>query len=158
MFLCICKMGWLHTKDTGKGRLSSVHPSSCTNSLVSSLNAANSFKMACWNHFSWLIKSSCMFCALRLCSCESAKWFISIRFTISGLVLRAFMEPLVFPKHLICPVCSWHKQDKPNRLSQWSGLLLDSCTHKFIRIPEIYIYINQQCIVSTLLYVCSSFP
>lgn len=52
-----------------------------------------------------------------LLSCDSAKWLISIQFTMSESVLKAFIEPLVFPRHLTCPVCSWQYQDKPNRLT-----------------------------------------
>lgn len=63
--------------------------------------------------------------------CDSAKWVISILFTMSESALRAFMEPLVFSRRLTCPVCSWHYQDKPNRLAERdsSGLLLDNKKH-----------------------------
>lgn len=64
-----------------------------------------------WLHF----RSDNVFCFL---SCDSAKWLISMHFSVSGSVLKAFMVLLVFCSHPICPVCSWQHQNNPNRLTE----------------------------------------
>lgn len=93
-----------------------------SNSLVT-FNALNIF--VCLKKTTCFRKRYCVFGALCLSSCDSAKWSISIRCTISESVLRAFIERLVFLRRLICPVCSWHYQNKPNELTERdsSGLL-----------------------------------